>query len=219
MRAPHESKARKTEATIGSVHSAEVRGCAENRATENRNFPRRPFEPRTANGLLSPARSLGGQGEELESRCTKIGRGASGDSFSRLNNRDSVARSAIMLAMLQSRGNSLDESALREEIRHRRLEPNHRLARLGISKLFAGEALDGLLIVFEGVDRSLQLPAGFFGFGNLSIQAQNFFAHALVLLDQGKIPNRDPKNAGQDQEEDHEFCELAPDPEIDVHLS
>src|SRR5438105_7202008 len=109
MRAPCESKARKTEAIIGKVQSAEDGGCAENRATENRNFPRLPFEPRTANGLLSPARSLGGQGDELESRCTKIGRGISGNSSSRLNNRDSVGRSAVMLATLSSRGNSLSD--------------------------------------------------------------------------------------------------------------
>src|SRR5438552_3709047 len=107
MRAPYESKARKTEAIIGSVHSGEDGGCAENRATENRNFPRLPFEPRTANGLLSPARSLAGQGEELDSRCTKIGRGIYGNSSSRLSNRDSVGRNAVMLATLSSRGNSL----------------------------------------------------------------------------------------------------------------
>src|SRR6266566_8835376 len=129
MRAPRESAARKSEPTIGKAHKSENGGLrTEDRALEKRNLERFAFEPRTRNGRLSPARSQAGQGEEPDSRCTKIGRGPSGESSLRLNNHDSVTRNVMVIATLPSRGNSL-ERPKNSKLQHptSREIPNHKL--------------------------------------------------------------------------------------------
>ena len=78
------------------------------------------------------------------------------------------------------------------------------LARFRVTQSLASHPFDSLGIVPEGINRRFQtLFIPFLDF-NLSIQIENAFSHALVLLDVWEVPDRNPQDPRQDQKKnDH----------------
>ena len=94
---------------------------------------------------------------------------------------------------------SAPQAGMGRFVRARLLKPYDRFPRLGIAEGFASQALDGFGIVVQRVDRALQLPGSFFFLLDLGIQAQDGSPHRLILLDEGKIPDRQPENPGHER--------------------
>ena len=83
------------------------------------------------------------------------------------------------------------------------LEVDDGFAGLGVAQAFAGEAFDGFggrVRIAQSIDGSLELTGVFFFQADLVIAAQDLFPHALVLLDQGKVPDTDTEKDRDDDE-------------------
>jgi hypothetical protein len=114
------------------------------------------------------------------------------------------------------------QKAGRRRLNYRRrpgisFETNDGFTGPGIAQSFPREPFDSLGIGLQRFYGGFELPVAILRFRDLGIQAQNLTAHPFVLLDQWKIPNRDPEDPGDAQKENNEARQLAPDAEVHVH--
>ena len=83
-----------------------------------------------------------------------------------------------------------------ELIRDGLFKPNNRFVRFSISKSLPSQALDGLGIIGQRLNRGAELSGRLLFLMNLSIQPDDLFSHALILADERQIPDRQGQQAG-----------------------
>jgi len=96
---------------------------------------------------------------------------------------------------------------------------NHGFARLGVAELFASQPRDGVRVILECVNLSLE----FVGMGlfllQFILQSQDVRAHPLILLDKRQIVHAHQHEKGHDNQPDGGLGQFAPDAEVDVHVT
>src|SRR5205085_8810723 len=73
--------------------------------------------------------------------------------------------------------------------------------------------------ITQSINFSLERAIIVFRLGGLLLELEDLAAHPLVLLNDRKVPERHPESAGDAEKEHDKSRELAPNSEIDVHLS
>jgi len=96
---------------------------------------------------------------------------------------------------------------------------DHGFVGSGITQFLAGEPFDGLGVVAQGVEFSLQLLGYLPLLLQFRIQAVNPPPELLVLLNLRLVGHADKNQNRQDHEDDHRLREPAPDAEINFHLA
>lgn len=93
-----------------------------------------------------------------------------------------------------------------------------RFSRFGITQFFSRQPLHSSRVL-QRLDRRIQ----FFGRLNFLfdflIEFQTIFAHPLVLLDDGRIPERNSNHGSGEKQENHDSCEFVPNGESGVQWS
>ena len=98
-----------------------------------------------------------------------------------------------------------------------RLEANHGFIRLGIAKGSAHKSFDGLGIISQCSDFSLELAGNLSLLLNFGIQPENLLSHPFVLLDKRQITEAEQNHNRHHDQGDHRLGQPVPDAEVNFH--
>ena len=106
---------------------------------------------------------------------------------------------------------------VRHCVRHGGFKSNHRFVGSGVTEFFAGQALESFGVVAKGINLCLELFGIVFLLLELGLQPQNVRAHPLVLMNERHVTHPYQQHKSRDNKGNNNFCQLAPNAEVDVH--